>query len=207
MIKISVLLLFLLASGSLWAADLHEAAERADLSTLKAQIKTKAQANARNAAGESLLIVAAGIDQAKVLQFLLAKGADINAKDNDGKTALFYAVSAGLEKNAILLIEKKADLSIQYGEKKESILFEAVRQGQMKTIKAIANKDRSLLEMTNTDHETPIFEAVRAAQSVSAEALIAAGAKRDAKNKDGKTAADLADPTMDTKILKILKKK
>lgn len=172
-------------------ADVFEAAGRADLKALRKEVKTAAQANARDGAGETLLIKAADAGDVKVLRFLLDKGADVNARDNEGNTALFYAVSANLDEAANLLISRKADLTLVYGAKEENILFEAARVGALDAMKTIVKKDKSLVNQKNLDGETPLFEAHRSAQSKAVEILVKAGAKKDLVNKAGKKAGDL----------------
>lgn len=198
------LFLILLVSAIQARADVFQAAERADLATLRKEVTTSAQANAKSAAGETLLIKAADSGTLKAVEFLLSKGADVNAVDAAGNSALFYAVAGGREDIALLLIGKKADLKKIYGEKKENILFEAARLGAVKVIQAVAKKDKSLVNQTNVDGDTALIEAVRSSQSEAARALLKAGARVDAKNKAGKTAASFADPATDAKMLKVL---
>lgn len=66
----------------------------------------------RDALNRTALIIAAGtrmIDNYKVVDYLLRKKADVNAKDNAGNTALMEAAKGGNPKVVALLLEKGAD--------------------------------------------------------------------------------------------------
>lgn len=59
------------------------------------------------------LIAAAQCGAKKQIEKKLAGGADINARDNEGRTALMYAASHGYEEIVKLLIENGTDISIR----------------------------------------------------------------------------------------------
>jgi len=50
--------------------------------------------------------------QHNLAKFLIEKGADINAKDSSGQTALFYAINAGDARMAKLLIERGSEINV-----------------------------------------------------------------------------------------------
>ncbi|MCL1941758.1 MAG: ankyrin repeat domain-containing protein, partial [Synergistaceae bacterium] len=56
-----------------------------------------------------LMLAAYLRDEAKVLSLLLEAGADVNAEESDGSTALMYAVEGRKPKNILLLLEAGAD--------------------------------------------------------------------------------------------------
>ena len=64
------------------------------------------------AAGTSPLIVAAGGNCADVVDLLIARGANLNAKNNDGWTPLIKAASAGHTEIVERLLAKGADMSV-----------------------------------------------------------------------------------------------
>ena len=59
----------------------------------------------------------------ETIELLLAKGADINAKNDTGMTALHYASINGRKEFAKLLIEKGADLFVENSKKKLAQIF------------------------------------------------------------------------------------
>lgn len=155
--------------------------------------------------GIPALVAAAQDSRFDLVKKLLAKGADINSADREGNTALFHAVSVADEKSALLLISKGADLSRVYGDKKQNILFETVRGGSQPILSALLKKSPRLAKETDANGETAVFEAVRAAQSSALKILLKAGASKNARNKDGHRAIDLAKPGVDDELIKLLK--
>ena len=63
-----------------------------------------------------------------VAAFLVQKGADINAKDDDQSTALMYAAFSGSKATVELLIEKGADVN-----SKDNLGFTALDYSTMKS--------------------------------------------------------------------------
>lgn len=181
--------------------DLFKAAVSGDLATLR---RHKKSLKTKTAAGESLLMKAAGAGRLVTVKWLAQNGADLNETDRDGGTALFYAVSSGEKETALFLIDKGADLEKTYGEKKESLVFETVRLGQNEVLRRILSKAPSLAQRTNEDGETALFEAVRSAQSESAKILLEKGADKSVRDKKGRKAVDLTDPKTDSALIRIL---
>ena len=62
-------------------------------------------------AGDTLLHEATIKGKKEVVELLIAKGADINAKDKDGQTPLHAAVNGGYKELAELLIARGADMN------------------------------------------------------------------------------------------------
>jgi ankyrin repeat protein len=60
-------------------------------------------------AGRTLLMAAASMGYNYIIELLLKKGADINAKDIDEETPLFYAARTGQNRTMRLLLDKGAD--------------------------------------------------------------------------------------------------
>lgn len=61
--------------------------------------------------GQSPLHVAIFNNQLKMAEFLLDKGANINARDRFGNTPLHYATNASNQETAELLVERGADVN------------------------------------------------------------------------------------------------
>ena len=164
-----------------------------------------AQEGALRGAGERglpALVAAVQDSRLDLVKKLAAKGADVNAADKEGHTALFHAVSQGDEKIAAFLIAKGADLSRKYDERKQNVLFETVRGGSLPILEALLKKSPGLAKETDQNGETAVFEAVRAAQSSALRLLLKYGAPKDAKNKAGQKAIDLAKPGVDDELIK-----
>jgi ankyrin repeat protein len=101
---------FLLDSGA--RLDLFAAAMLGELRFVKLSLEVFPQVSAvRGAHGIPLLshAIAGGEQAAAVFEFLLERGADVNAVHNNGMTPLFIAVQVGRREAVKRLLEKGAD--------------------------------------------------------------------------------------------------
>ncbi len=74
-----------------------------------------ANANARNTAGDTALMVAAARDKRMTfLRALLLEDVDVNARNYDGKTALMFATAAGRTTYAMVLLDAGAQVLYRY---------------------------------------------------------------------------------------------
>ncbi|KAJ8875243.1 hypothetical protein PR048_023138 [Dryococelus australis] len=80
------------------------------MSSIKNNHILKKFINNEDSAGLSAIQEAAKDGNAKVIKWLVEKGADVNAVDNDGKTVLFYALRYNHSNLANFLIENGADV-------------------------------------------------------------------------------------------------
>ena len=75
-------------------APLAIAAEKGNMEIIQLLVDTgKADVNDKSSYGITPLIAAAAMGRGNVIEYLVAHGADVNAKDDMGKTALLYAVN------------------------------------------------------------------------------------------------------------------
>ena len=85
-----------------------------NLETSRLLVEAGADVNARTEAGDSALIVAARrAGAARVVEYLLDKGANIKASTKDGATALHRAAECGDVDMIRLLLDKGADINAQ----------------------------------------------------------------------------------------------
>jgi Ankyrin repeats (3 copies) len=111
-------------------AELENAAITGDLEKLKAMFKADPRLMAhRGGGGGTLLHMAADGGQKEVAEFLLAGGADVNARNNGGGTPLHRAAAAGSKDVAELLIAKGADVNARNGSR-QTPLHRAVTAGK-----------------------------------------------------------------------------
>jgi len=113
----------------------------------------------------------------------LAKGADVNAKDDSGWTPLIHAANRGHNEVAALLIAKGADVNAK-NEGGVTTLSFAVSEGHKEIAELLIAKGADV----NTKDDsgwTPLYYAARRGHKEIAELLIAAGADVNAKTEDG----------------------
>ncbi len=93
--------------------DIFTAAKNGDLVKVKALLMTNARLiNAIDDEGYTVLMIAAcsyaSQDNEPMVKLLISKGADVNAKSNDGQTALTLAIERGNKEIEKLLIARGA---------------------------------------------------------------------------------------------------
>lgn len=152
---------------------------------VKLLIKQGAAANATNDAKVPLLSLAAARKDSEavpVMDALLAGGADVNAKDANGQTALFYAARSGNKISVELLLRKGIDYYSldNFGDIARTVAFRAERKDIVDMmdnfVRAQSERALNLNEATNKlameqiavpnalPIETPEQKAIREAQ-------------------------------------------
>ncbi|MBN1938147.1 MAG: ankyrin repeat domain-containing protein, partial [Candidatus Aminicenantes bacterium] len=93
--------------------NIFQAAQAGNLERVKALVEgDPALADSRNPGGRTPLIIAVAGRQTAVVEYLLSKGADINAADSFQTTPLLMACAAGAPVEIVrLLVEKGADVN------------------------------------------------------------------------------------------------
>jgi uncharacterized protein len=111
---------------------LLQAAQQGDLALVKTAIAEGANVNYRSTNGLSPLLqtlsgASAPMDSSRreCLAFLLERGAQIDTRDNDRRTALIYAARAGDLETVRLLVEASAFLKIRDRFNKTALLYAA----------------------------------------------------------------------------------
>jgi ankyrin repeat protein len=74
----------------------------------------------------------------EIVQLLLEKGADVNAKDDDGRTALMLAAEKGHTEIVQLLLERGANVNTKIDEKR--ILLWAAENGHTEIVQLLLKK-------------------------------------------------------------------
>ena len=92
-------------------STIHQAADAGDLAKVKAFIQEGIDVNTK-VHGCTPLHCAARYGHKEVAQLLIAKGADVNAKDTRGRTPIDLAINQGRKEIAKLLLSKSGDVSL-----------------------------------------------------------------------------------------------
>jgi ankyrin repeat protein len=124
-------------------------------------------------------------DQSAV-RALLAKGADANAVQVDGTTALHWAVHYDDAETAALLVKAGANVNAvnRYGVPPLAL---ASTNGNAAVVRLLLEADADV-HATMTGGETPLMLAARSGSADAVKALLVRGAKHDARESHGQTA-------------------
>ena len=145
-------------------STIHQAADAGDLAKVKAFIQQGIDVNTK-VHGCTPLHCAARYGHKEVAQLLIAKGADINAKDTRGRTPIDLAMNQGRKEIAKLLLSKSADVSLH------TAAYIGDLQRVQKFIDGGANVDAN-----DQTGQTALHYAAKAGQIAVAKLLIANGA-------------------------------
>lgn len=139
--------------------------------------------------GKTALMYALFFGYSSIVNFLLSKGALINATDSDGRTALMYACRAGQKEIVELLLKKGADIRLKDDTGKNALMYASL--SYHKTIdEALVPADE---DMDITVKEAAlIFVRAPSGQKEIVRLLLAEGADVNVKDKKGKTALMLS---------------
>lgn len=168
---------------------LHGAVERGNAAVVKRLLAHGAQAAARNAAGDSPLTLACGVEPARynaeIPALLLSHGAPVNPANNRAETPLTLAASKGRAELVGLLVERSADLKQRDGAG-NTALAAAAGGGHADVVKVLL-PHRAVVENEAQRGRTALMAAAGAGHIGIIELLRADGAKLEAKDDRGKT--------------------
>lgn len=130
-------------------------------------------------------------DTAQALDYLLEKGADPNALDDAGLSALAWGMKRFNRHYCEKLVAAGANLNSKTGKFKNTLAHHAVYWGDLDSIKWLHEKNQSLIE-TNELAEVPLHRAIEMHRTDIALYLIEQKAGLEAKNRRYKTPLYLA---------------
>ncbi len=145
-------------------STIHQAADAGDLAKVKAFIQEGIDVNTK-VHGCTPLHCAARYGHKEVAELLIAKGADINAKDTRGRTPIALAINQGRKEMAKLLASKSADVS----------LHTAAYIGDLQTVEKFIDGGANV-DANDQTGQTALHYAAKAGQIAVAKLLIANGA-------------------------------
>jgi ankyrin repeat protein len=127
----------------------------------------------------------------KKVKELIAKGADVNAKDNHGTTPLMFAALMERAEAAKVLIEKGADVNAKDPEGWTPLIF-AIRLGQAEIAKLLIEKGADA-NAKDTYGWTPLMHAAGLGHTAIVKIRLDKGADINAKSLKGDTALTIAE--------------
>jgi len=113
----------------------------------------------------------------ETVEFLIAKGADINAGNNDGLTPLHIAATEGKPEIIKILIAKGANVNAKTKEVQNSALHLAAVGGKKEAVEALL-AGGAKVNITNRNGLTPLDFAIDEKQEVIVKILQAKGGKK-----------------------------
>ena len=130
---------------------------------------------------------------------LIAKGADVHAKDEDGNTPLAYAAWVNSTEIVTLLISKGADVNAkdEYG---RTPLHKTALNNSTEVAALLISKGADV-NAKNKYGTTPLHKAARLNSTEVATLLISKGADVNAKDRFGRTPLDIAQDNHHTKFI------
>ena len=145
-------------------STIHQAADAGDLAKVKAFIQEGIDVNTK-VHGCTPLHCAARYGHKEVAELLIAKGADVNAKDMRGRTPIDLAIDQGRKEIAKLLVSKSADVSLHI----------AAYLGDLQRVEKFIDGGANL-DANDREGQTALHYAAKAGQIPVAKLLIANGA-------------------------------
>ncbi|HUU19757.1 MAG TPA: ankyrin repeat domain-containing protein [Sedimentisphaerales bacterium] len=145
-------------------STIHQAADAGDLAKVKAFIQEGIDVNTK-VHGCTPLHCAVRYGHKEVAQLLIAKGADVNAKDTRGRTPIDLAINQGRKVMAKLLASKSGDVS----------LHTAAYIGDLQRVEKFID-DGANVDAKDQKGQTALHYTAKAGQIAVAKLLIANGA-------------------------------
>ena len=130
------------------------------------------------------------IKSVEEIKELLKKGADLEAKDGDGRTALMWAAMSGELDVVKYLIDNGVDLEAKDGDGRTALMWAAM-SGELDVVKYLIDNGADL-EAKDKDGQTALMKVARYGKLDVVKYLAQNGADLEAKDKDGMTALDIA---------------
>jgi cytohesin len=198
---------FLVGKGFEHSA-VHVAAFLGDLDKVKSYLSAGGDINARSPSWFTLLICATMGGHAEEVEFIIGRGADINLKGSEGRSALGWATIRAYDdpsetrvEIARMLLDKGADMTIPDSINRRTAWLWAALLGRIDIVEAMLTKGIDVNTKSGiyiarggiSDEDwTALHEACRAGRVGVVEVLIAHGADVNTKTKKGETPMSLA---------------
>lgn len=209
-LHVAAVLLVLLPSPSIakplteLERQMFEAVRSGNIAQVKTILKGGADANHKFSLDWTPLMWAAYWGRLEMAELLLDSGADVNAQDQYGATALLHAAWKPDSLPMIrLLVERGADVNARNGYDVTALKM-AVDHGNAEMVKYLLDKGANV-NTKLTDRSTPLMWAAIPGRLEVARILLERGADVHAKAANGSTALTWAALTGNADIVKLLK--
>jgi ankyrin repeat protein len=204
--QIEIVTLFIERGAPIEARDLdgstalYKAAETGRLPMVRLLIERGADVNLPGRNGITPLSAAAYMGSAPIVQLLMEKGADPKVTDNTQKAAIIYAAGRGFLPVTRLLLDHGVDINAKYGNDLTALMWAAGHSAEagvndvVEVMTLFIERGARLDEQDNRGR-TALMIAAELDHAAAVDVLLAHGADKSLKDKQGKTAGDLTSLT------------
>lgn len=144
-----VIVLSNLLSNGKYMDDIFFAIERGNIDKVKQEIESGLDINTLNRNDQTLLIMAAWLEQSAIAKYLIENNADLDYKDTSGKTALMVAASVNQVDCLANLVNAGADIEAKDNYGWSALHFAATRDGNIDSFKMLLNLGANSQVRTN----------------------------------------------------------
>ncbi|NOQ73969.1 MAG: hypothetical protein GQ574_18330 [Crocinitomix sp.] len=160
----------------------------------------EANLNSKDAFGNVAIVLAAEYQLKPLFDLVMKLKADVNLADNNGMTALHFAIKNGNEKMTNKLIAAGANVNAVNNSGETPLIMAATNNNSEIIAKLVeANAD---LSVVNNEGDTPLILAAKSGDWKTVKLLVLKGADAKTKNKAGENAKEFADSKTAKKALK-----
>ena len=183
---------------------LVRAAQEGDIAAVKQQLAAGADVAARDAdTNSTALDEAAGDGNAETVKLLLRAGADPNAANREGRTALMRVYGEGAAEVVRLLTDAGANPNAR-DEDGDTALIAAASWGEAEIVRALIEAGADV-NAANDEGDTPLMRAAAQGRLDNVTALLDTGADMNKKDKEGATALKRAVEGEHAEVVALLK--
>ncbi|MFZ2019857.1 MAG: ankyrin repeat domain-containing protein [Methyloceanibacter sp.] len=182
------------------SSALFQAAENGRLPVVKLLVERGANVGLPGRSGITPLAAAAYMGSVPIIELLMEKGADAKTPDNTGKAAIIYAAGRGFSPVVHLLLDHGVDVNARYGNDLTALMWAAGYSEEAGVQDAIAVTTMLLdsgghIDDADNRGRTALMIAAELNHAEAVDLLIARGADKTLKDKEGKRASDLTTLT------------
>jgi ankyrin repeat protein len=179
---------------------LHKAAETGRLKIVELLVERGANVNLPGRSGTTPLEAAAYMGSEPIVRFLIEKGADPTRKDITEKSAIIYAAGRGFAPVTRLLLDSGVDVNARYGNDLTALMWAAGYSAEAgikdveEVITLLLDRGARLDDLDNRGR-TALMIAAELNHAIVVDLLLARGADKSIRDKQGKTAGELTSLT------------
>ncbi len=144
-------------------------------------------------------------NNAQIVSYLISQGAWLDSKDCHGFTPFHKAAEKGNVAMVKLLLKHKAPLDVRSKKHRWTVAHSAVLSGNSKVMEVLLLAKKELSSYVTTRGNTLLHLAVRRGKESIIDGLLKMGVNTLLKNKNGKTAYEVAQKYKKTKIAGLLR--